>query len=371
MLLAPTPEQRGPRIASVGAGAFAEWSWDVCEPCWLPALRPTGSWRRARGGKLPDGAALAGLAREALEIGRVMRTASGSSSAVRSARFQGVAHPLADSASEIEGARLLVWKIVWASRNGAPMPGRSSRSDSPGRRRLRHARSRALHVHGGLRTVALDCDIQLYHSRVKAWPLAGGDPKDQLRIASQRLWGGSSEVVSLPDAGEVAIDFGLGAEAEAFAAEARQFFAQNLTRRAARAPLRLGVVPIRVSARAARANTSCIRRGHASTADRAAVATKWRRSTQVSGGPAGAARDRRDRPRRAHVDGVRQRKAQERGVDADRARRCDLLPRLHRARVRLGRRIRANTCRPQRRRMVIDGQKMFTSGANIRPVRFC
>jgi alkylation response protein AidB-like acyl-CoA dehydrogenase len=88
--------------------------------------------------------------------------------------------------------------------------------------------ARALHTHGGY-GLSLDYDIQLYHSRAKAWPLAGGDPRAELRVAAERLWGGSGAATPLPDAATSRSTFGLGADALAFADEAQRFFAQSLT----------------------------------------------------------------------------------------------------------------------------------------------
>jgi alkylation response protein AidB-like acyl-CoA dehydrogenase len=54
-----------------------------------------------------------------------------------------------------------------------------------------------------------------------------GDPRDALMHAGRRFWAG--EKTSLPDAGPMAVEFGLGKEAEAFEAETRAFFDKTLT----------------------------------------------------------------------------------------------------------------------------------------------
>jgi len=128
--------------------------------------------------RLLTSASLVGLAREALEMaGRYASERSQFGRAIGA--FQGIAHPLAESAAEVDAARLLVSRAV-------------------------------------------------YHRRAKAWALAGGDPREALLEVADRLWSPDGGNVPLPDAGEVALDFGLGKEAEAMAARVRRFFEENL-----------------------------------------------------------------------------------------------------------------------------------------------
>ena len=90
------------------------------------------------------------------------------------------------------------------------------------------ATSRALHAHGGY-GLSLEYDIQLYYRRAKSWALAGGDPRDELLRAASRLWDEAAEPVALPDAGPCALDFSLGPETDRIRAEARAFFERALT----------------------------------------------------------------------------------------------------------------------------------------------
>ena len=177
--------------------------------------------------KLLTAAALGGLAHRALEI-----AAKYASERIQFDRligtFQGVAHPLADAVTAVEGAQLLVWRAAWAISRGEPDAAAlvsmafawAAESATP-------AVARSMHTFGGY-GLAMEYDIQLYHRRAKAWALIAGDPREELQRLAERQWDPDSEV-ALPDAGDVGIDFGFGERAEAFRLVARQFFEENLT----------------------------------------------------------------------------------------------------------------------------------------------
>ena len=140
--------------------------------------------------------------------------------------FQGIAHPLADAVTDVEGARLLVWFAVWSIALRTPdaaslVPfafGWSSRTAT-------RAVARALHTHGGY-GLSLEYDVQLYHRRAKAWASIAGDPRDAFVLGAERRWDGTE--VALPDAGDPQLDFGYG-EAEAVRPLVRQFFEEHVT----------------------------------------------------------------------------------------------------------------------------------------------
>ncbi|MBD3734696.1 MAG: acyl-CoA dehydrogenase family protein, partial [Sphingopyxis sp.] len=75
--------------------------------------------------------------------------------------------------------------------------------------------------------LSLEYDVQLYFRRAKLLAMIAGDPDRDLDRIAARLWDG--EQVSLPETGEVEIDFDWGAEAEAYAAELRAFVDANMT----------------------------------------------------------------------------------------------------------------------------------------------
>jgi alkylation response protein AidB-like acyl-CoA dehydrogenase len=178
--------------------------------------------------KLLMAAALAGLGREALELaGRYASERVQFDRPIGS--FQAVAHPLADSVADIEGARLLVWKTIWAISAGRPdAAALLSMSFAWAASAATRAVARALHTHGGY-GLSLEYEIQLYHRRGKSWPLALGDPQHELQLVADRLFGGDRDAVVLPEAGDVDLEFGLGEPARAFADEARRFFEENLS----------------------------------------------------------------------------------------------------------------------------------------------
>jgi alkylation response protein AidB-like acyl-CoA dehydrogenase len=141
--------------------------------------------------------------------------------------FQAIAHPLAESLTDIEGASLLARKAVWAISRGrldaAAMIAMACWWASVSARR---AAQRALRTFGGY-GLSLEYDIQLYFRWIEAQSiLAGGSDDDLLRVGD-RLWLDCQ--TALPPAGEVALEFGFGADAERFAEEARDFFSMHMT----------------------------------------------------------------------------------------------------------------------------------------------
>jgi alkylation response protein AidB-like acyl-CoA dehydrogenase len=176
--------------------------------------------------KLLIAAALAGLAREAIRLAAAYaceRSAFGQPIGT----YQAISHPLADLLTAIDGGHYLVWKTIRDIADGAPDAAAEIslaawwNADVAGR-----ASAQALHTFGGY-GVTTEYDVHLYNLRAKAWPLVFGDPARLLEEAGRRLYGG--ERAALPAAGEVSIDFDLGDDARAFAREVDEFFEANLT----------------------------------------------------------------------------------------------------------------------------------------------
>lgn len=177
--------------------------------------------------KLLTAAALAGLAREALEMaGRYASERTQFGRPIGS--FQGVSHPLADSVADVEGARLLVWKTIWSIAAGRPdAPALASMCLFWASEAATRAVERSLHTFGGY-GLSLEYDIQLYYRRAKAMALVHGDPHADLAEVAVRLWDEARPDVPLPDAGACSIDFGFPASAESFRETARAFFEAQL-----------------------------------------------------------------------------------------------------------------------------------------------
>lgn len=131
-------------------------------------------------------AALAGAARKAVEIGvdyAKQRHAFG----VAIGSFQAVSHPLADSATAADGARLLALKAACAF---VDEPERAQELAAMAfvfaYESARDATRRSLHTLGGY-GFGMEGDIQLYYRRVRGWALVLGDPAVALdRVAEAR-----------------------------------------------------------------------------------------------------------------------------------------------------------------------------------------
>jgi len=194
----------------LATGASARQAWDAAQEEWrlLNAAFQAGLGRRAI-------ELAAGYSAERIQFGKPIGS------------FQAIAHPLADSATDITGAQLLVWRAIWdiaAGRQDAAAHAAmaswwaSAAADAAVRRAVR--------TFGGY-GVSLEYDVQLYFRRAKLHALLTGRPQDQLDRVAARLW--LDEQPALPEAGDVEIDFGFGAEAEAYAAELRAFVTANMS----------------------------------------------------------------------------------------------------------------------------------------------
>ena len=132
--------------------------------------------------------ALVGLAGAALELG-VEYAKQRHQFGVPIGSFQALAHGLADVATAVDGARLLVREAAWAAdegESGATALARMAFLFAA--RSAQQATAVALHVHGGY-GFTLEYDIQLYHRRAKAWPLLLGDPRRGALHLADALFG--------------------------------------------------------------------------------------------------------------------------------------------------------------------------------------
>jgi len=176
--------------------------------------------------KLLMSVALAGLSREAIRLASEYaceRQAFGQPIGA----YQGISHPLADLIVDVDGGKYLTWKAIHDIHKGVADAGAQIsmalwwNAETAGR-----AVTQSLHTFGGY-GLATEYDIHLYNLRAKAWPLVFGDPQRALEEAGRRLYAG--ETATLPDVGEVGIDFDLGDEARAIAKELDDLFNEILT----------------------------------------------------------------------------------------------------------------------------------------------
>jgi alkylation response protein AidB-like acyl-CoA dehydrogenase len=176
--------------------------------------------------KLLMAAALSGLAREALNIAAAYageRKAFG----VFIGTFQALSHPMADLICEIDSAKFLVWKALRSIADGVAEAGAQVSlaawwATGAAGRTGRHA----IQTLGGI-GLTLEHDVHLFALRAKAWPLVAGDPEDWLAEGGRRLYAG--EAASLPEVGDVPVEFDLGEDARQIQQEIREFFAKNVT----------------------------------------------------------------------------------------------------------------------------------------------
>ena len=196
LVLVTRGEEPTPPLANLGASPVARWSLSSAPRGGTRVVLATGSDAQQSFGialeewRLLTAAALSGLARRAIEIAAAYASERMQFDRLIGA-FQGVAHPLADAVTDVEGARLLVWAAVWSIAQQDPeaasmIPfalGWASRTAT-------RAVARALHTHGGY-GLSLEYDVQLYHRRAKAWALIAGDPRDAFVLGAERRWDGA------------------------------------------------------------------------------------------------------------------------------------------------------------------------------------
>ncbi len=141
--------------------------------------------------------------------------------------YQAIAHPLANAIVEVDAGRLLAWRAIRLIVDGDEKAGAAISTALWWTATVaERAVTQALHTFGGY-GLTLEYDIHLYNLRSKAWPLILADPESLLDEAARRRYAG--EIADLPDAGPMTVEFGLGEEAEALAAETREFFDRTLT----------------------------------------------------------------------------------------------------------------------------------------------
>jgi alkylation response protein AidB-like acyl-CoA dehydrogenase len=133
-------------------------------------------------------AALVGLSARALEIG-VDYVKERHAFGVAIGSFQAVAHPLADSAAAIDGARLLVQEAAWSDDEGSDRaPELAGLAFGFAGDTARAVTRHALHVHGGYGFM-MEYDIQLYWRRARGWTNVWGEPAMAYRRAAARKLG--------------------------------------------------------------------------------------------------------------------------------------------------------------------------------------
>lgn len=133
--------------------------------------------------------------------------------------YQGVAHPLANAATEVDGTRLLVWRAICARAEGLAEAGRlDTQAFWWAARACVPAIKTAMRVFGGY-GVSEDSPLPALYRNARAALYAAGDPD---RVLTARL--------PQPAAtGPVSMSFAQNAEADAWEERARRFLADHFT----------------------------------------------------------------------------------------------------------------------------------------------
>ncbi len=176
--------------------------------------------------KLLIGAALIGLSAEAIRLASEYaceRVQFGKPIGA----YQGVSHPLADAIVAVDAGRLMVWRAVSDLAREPDIAGETVATaawwaGNASEQAVMHS----LHTFGGY-GLTLEYDVHLFNLRSRAWLLVLGDPEALLDEAAARRYAGVK--ASLPDPGEVSVNFSLAPEELGLAEETRAFFETQLT----------------------------------------------------------------------------------------------------------------------------------------------
>ncbi len=132
--------------------------------------------------------ALVGLAARALEIG-VEYVKERYAWGVPIGSFQGISHRLADSATAVDGARLLAFEAAWAAEEEPERAAElAAMAFAFAYETARDATYRSLHFHGGYGFM-MEYDIQLYYRRARGWAEVYDDPGRVYRRVADRRYG--------------------------------------------------------------------------------------------------------------------------------------------------------------------------------------
>ncbi len=168
--------------------------------------------------KILTSAALIGLSREAVEMAAAYaceREAFGQPIGT----YQGIAHPLANDIIDADGAAMLqMWVLRQLADGAEDAGGLISGLYWWVSRTATNCVAHAIHTFAGY-GLSNEYDIQLYHRRAKSWALAMGDPEVEMERSGRRLFLG--EAASLPDPGAVEVDFESPDQGNALAEELR------------------------------------------------------------------------------------------------------------------------------------------------------
>jgi alkylation response protein AidB-like acyl-CoA dehydrogenase len=103
--------------------------------------------------------------------------------------YQGVAHPLAEDATRLDGARLLAQKAAWALDTHHPRSRElAALAFAVASETAERATYQAIHFHGGYGFM-LEHDVQLFYRRARGWSRIWGSADDAYRRAATARYG--------------------------------------------------------------------------------------------------------------------------------------------------------------------------------------
>jgi len=183
LLLVPAPDERRHAVANLGSAPLADI--DIAGGAELASgTAATGAFESALDEWLVlTASALVGMGAAAHE--NVCRYA-----AERRAfggvigGYQGVAHPLAEAATRLDGARLLAQKAAWALDTRDPRRRElAALAFAFASETAEGATYQAIHFHGGYGFM-LEHDVQLFYRRARGWARVWGSADDAYRRAA-------------------------------------------------------------------------------------------------------------------------------------------------------------------------------------------
>ena len=177
------PKESGPSIGNVGDLALADVAVGV--DVTVLARSATAVGQAIDEWMVLTAAALVGVATRALEIA-VAYTTDRRAFGAPIGSFQGVSHRLADCATAIDGARLLVQEAAWAaSEDPDRAPELAAMAFAFAAETARTTTQWSLHFHGGYGFM-VEYDIQMYWRRAVAMPALLAEPAAVYGWAAER-----------------------------------------------------------------------------------------------------------------------------------------------------------------------------------------
>ena len=176
--------------------------------------------------KILTSVALAGLGRQALKMAAEY-ACERKQFGQEIGKFQAISHPMADLLCQVDCGKMLAWKAIRAIADGdADAAEQAPAALWWSAKAAVETTSQAIQTFGGY-GLTTEYDVYLYAQRARSWPLVAGDPDQWLTEAGNRHYEDAS--VSLPDVGELPIEFDIGVEARAMIDEIDAFMEANVT----------------------------------------------------------------------------------------------------------------------------------------------